>query len=166
MTRTNVRIYRSTAFQLHVVKLDSLPTFNCYSILRGLKARQRKITALPTYSIDRTASAILLRVTHTDLSRTHRANGSPCSPPSLSIAEAEPQLWVLQSMTDRTPSPRRSALPSYSIRNQRARSKPPQYLEPHPKKLPNPPSNSNMAFLTCLHKFLASTIQAELRMIN
>jgi hypothetical protein len=159
VTRTNVRIYRSTAFQLHVVKLDSLPTFNCYSILRGLKARQRKITALPTYSIDRTASAILLRVTHTDLSRTHRANGSPCSPPGPSIAEAEPQLWVLQSMTDRTPSPRRSALtnispPTASEINGLAQSLP--IPRASSKKLPNPPSNSNMAFLTCLHKILSS----------
>jgi hypothetical protein len=36
-TRTNVGIHSSTAPEnLYVVKLDSLPTINCYSMLRGL----------------------------------------------------------------------------------------------------------------------------------
>jgi hypothetical protein len=141
-----------------VVKLDSLPTFDCIAFLevsklvggKSLPCLRTRLTAPPLPSCYASPTRIYHELTAPTAPRA--------SPPSPSIVEAEPQLWVLQSMTDRTPSPRRSALtnispPTASEINGLAQSLP--IPRASSKKLPTPPSNSNMAFLTCLHKILS-----------
>jgi hypothetical protein len=163
-TRTNVGIHSSTAFQLQGISMWS--NWILYQQLTP-------IACLGLWKlVDRTASAILF---HRDSSRTRRPNGSSCFPsarPAHPAHPAHPAYPLLKpsckcgffNHRPEEPHPQISLLLTTSEVNEL-----PQSL-PMPKtsssKPPNPPPNLGMAFLSCLHKVLASTIPAELWMIN